>query len=179
MHCPPHQHNFRLSQRKQWLEETGEKLTALWTESNWIRLLHRHPIIANISHVSKYWQISIYHDMYRGEQWSLFRSDEMVIFFLLEPLASMVFQWFLGYWTINTNWFSAPRPLLSRVFDGFGVIQPLVSMVFDGHKPLDQRCDGFNGSFTSNQVSIVVRKSLATDSFVLSRLWWWRHLFNI
>ena len=70
---------------------------------------------------------------FRGEQWSLFRSDEMVIFFLLEPLASMVFRWFLGYSTITTNWFSAPRPLLSRVFDGFGGIQPFqwFSMVMD------------------------------------------------
>ena len=43
----------------------------------------------------------------------------------------------------------SPRPLLSMVFVGFGAIQPLVSMVFDGHKPLDQRCDGYDGSLTS------------------------------
>ena len=55
-------------------------------------------------------------------------------------------------------WFTQPSPLtdfqppdhcFQWVFDGFGVIQPLVSMVFDGHKPLDQRCDGYDGSLTS------------------------------
>ena len=34
-------------------------------------------------------------------------------------------------------------------FDSLGVIQPLVSMVFNGHGPLVQRCDGFDGSFSS------------------------------
>ena len=83
----------------------------------------------------------------RGEQWSFFESDVMVIFSF-------------GYSTITINWFSASRPLLSMVFngflvtqpspltdfqspdywfqwyfDGFGVIQPSVSMVFDGHGP--------------------------------------------
>ena len=27
-------------------------------------------------------------------------------------------------------------------------------MVFDGHGPLDQRCDGFNGSFTSKDEDV-------------------------
>ena len=31
----------------------------------------------------------------------------------------------------------------------FGFIQQLASMVSDGHGPLDQQCDGFDGSFTS------------------------------
>ena len=72
----------------------------------------------------------------RGEQWSFFESDGMVIFF-----------W--GYSTITIFWFSASRPLLPMVFRGFGVIQPLVLMVFNGHGPLIQQCDGFDGSFTS------------------------------
>ena len=39
-----------------------------------------------------------------GGQLSFFGSDGMVIFFLLEPLASMVFRWFL--------WFTQPSPLV-------------------------------------------------------------------
>ena len=72
----------------------------------------------------------------KGEQWSFFGSDGMVIFFWVtqpSPLTDFqppdhCFQWF---------------------FDGFGVIQPLVSMVFNCYGPLVPQCDGFNGSFTS------------------------------
>ena len=42
----------------------------------------------------------------RGEQWSFFESDVMVIFSF-------------GYSTITINWFSASRPLLSMVFRWF------------------------------------------------------------
>ena len=74
--------------------------------------------------------------MFIGEQWSLFGSDGMVIFFWVtqpSPLTDFqppdhCFQWF---------------------FDGFGVIEPMVSMVFNGYGPFVQQCDGFNGSFTS------------------------------
>ena len=47
------------------------------------------------------------------------------------------------------KWFSASRPFLSVVFDGFRVILPFGSMVFNGYRPLVQRCDGFDGSLTS------------------------------
>ena len=45
--------------------------------------------------------------------------------------------------------FQPPDHCFQWVFNGFGVNQPLISIVFDGHGPLDQRYDGFNGSFTS------------------------------
>ena len=75
----------------------------------------------------------------RGEQWSFFGSDGMVIFFLQEPLASMVFRWFLGYSTITITDFQPPDHCFQWFFDDLGVIQPLISiLVFDGHGPLDQ-----------------------------------------
>ena len=79
----------------------------------------------------------------------IFGSDGVVIFFLQEPLAPILFN---GFWVTQPSPltdFQPPDHCFQWFFDGLGVIQPLVSMVFNGHGPLVQRCDGFDGSFTS------------------------------
>ena len=78
----------------------------------WLSLLH--PMLHFDVACNTLWQADLLTKT-RGEQWSFFESDVMVIFCF-------------GYSTITINWFSASRPLLSMgfrwFFDGFGVIQP-------------------------------------------------------
>ena len=105
---------------------------------------------------------------------------KMIIFFCANPTIPIqcfrptdhCFQWFVnGFWVTQPSSLTDFQPqdhCFQWFFYGFGVIQPLISiLVFDGHGPLDQWCNGFDGSFTSCLPTLYFFKDLKSTNYCL------------
>ena len=125
-----------LSSHKRFEIQSPSRFQPVGTVDHWVWWLSLlHPMLHFDVACNTLWQADLLTKT-KGEQWSFFGSDGMVIsFWVTQPSPLTDFQ--------------PPDHCFQWFFDGFGVIQPLVSMVFNGYGPFVQQCDGFNGSFTS------------------------------
>ena len=122
---------------------------------------------------------------YRGEQWSFFGSDGIVMFFSQEPLASMVFRFSLVLLPLDHQHLMF-LSLLTIAFNGFSMVfghSAISIKCYAAHRPLPSRffpwfLSYFTIDFNSHVPSVVGRRdvsmahSLLIFIDIVSELFW-------